>query len=79
MQFTAKASGMKAETGSCECAEPEQFPCPCEDEPEPVLDKITKVVGSKPPKKEDAVKQADKAVKKIQKKVGEVVKQVSVK
>lgn len=90
MEFTAKASGMKSETGSCECAEPEQFPCGCEDEPaaaEPApVDKITKVLGAKPPKKETkdevvktAVKQADKVVKKVQKKVGEVVKQVSVK
>jgi hypothetical protein len=50
------------------------------------MEKITKVIGDKPAKKETkedveqaAVKQADKVVTKIQKKVGEVVKQVSVK
>lgn len=52
MEFTAKASGMKSETGSCECAEPEHFPCGCEDGAEPDLEtgtaaeKITKAVSS---------------------------------
>ena len=54
MEFTAKASGMKSETGSCECAEPEHFPCGCEDgaepeaEPATASEKITKAVASNP-------------------------------
>lgn len=74
MDFTAKTSGFKAESNTCECTEGEN-PCACDDdarpaEPEP-MDKITKMIA-KPPKKETkeevqtkAVKQADKVVKKI--------------